>query len=102
MPGASLRLKKICDMAQVYDIAVQCHVCASPLSIAAALHMEAVIPNFCIHEHHVFNRHSYNTRLCVNDLQPEKGKFCIPEGPGLGNEFSDFALTSCDKVTISN
>lgn len=44
--------KKICDMAYVYDISVQAHVCASPLSMAVALHLESVIPNFVIHEHH--------------------------------------------------
>ena len=47
--------KKICDMAYVYDISVQAHVCASPLSTAVALHLESVIPNFVIHEHHTNN-----------------------------------------------
>ena len=30
--------KKICDMAYVYDISVQAHVCASPLSTACLLY----------------------------------------------------------------
>jgi galactonate dehydratase len=38
--------KKVCDYAHVYDITVQMHVCGSPISTAAALQLEAVIPNF--------------------------------------------------------
>ena len=74
--------KKICDMAYVYDISVQAHVCASPLSTAAALHLEAVIPNFVIHEHHTNNLKQYNKDLCTVDFQPVDGKFKVPEGPG--------------------
>ena len=85
--------KKICDMAYTYDISVQAHVCASPLSTAAALHLECVIPNFVIHEHHQINLEEYNKRLCTVDFQPVNGKFKVPEGPGLGAEISEWALT---------
>ncbi|SDE36327.1 mandelate racemase/muconate lactonizing enzyme family protein [Sporomusa acidovorans] len=92
--------KKICDMAHVYDIGVQAHVCASPLSTAAALHLEAVIPNFVIHEHHVFNLSSWNKRLAVHDYQPVNGEYSIPELPGLGNEISEYAFANSEKVTV--
>ncbi|MST55780.1 mandelate racemase/muconate lactonizing enzyme family protein [Pyramidobacter sp. SM-530-WT-4B] len=92
--------KKICDMAYVYDVSVQCHVCASPLSTAAALHLEAVIPNFVIHEHHVFNLHDYNKELCSIDFQPVNGKFKVPEGPGLGAEISKYAMENANKYVV--
>ena len=92
--------KKICDMAYVYDISVQAHVCASPLSTAAALHLEAVIPNFVIHEHHVFNLHNYNRELCTVDLQPVNGRFKVPEEPGLGAEISPWAMEHSTKYTV--
>lgn len=94
--------KKICDMAYVYDISVQAHVCASPLSTAAALHLESVIPNFVIHEHHTNNLKQYNKDLCTVDFQPVNGKFKVPEGPGLGCEISEYALTDNvdEKVTV--
>ena len=92
--------KKICDMAYVYDISVQAHVCASPLSTAAALHLEAVIPNFVIHEHHVFNLHDYNRELCTVDLQPVNGKFKVPDSPGLGAEISPWAMEHAVKYTV--
>lgn len=99
--GGITEAKKICDMAHVYDVGVQAHVCASPLSTAAALHLEAAIPNFTIHEHHVYNRYDYNKQLCIYDYQPENGYFEIPERPGLGNELSDFCFRYGEIVTVS-
>jgi galactonate dehydratase len=98
--GGLTEAKKICDMAYTYDVNVQAHVCASPLSTAVALHLESVIPNFVIHEHHRFNLLAYNKQLCIHDYQPVNGKFKVPELPGIGNEFSEFALTNCEKVTV--
>jgi L-alanine-DL-glutamate epimerase-like enolase superfamily enzyme len=92
--------KKICDMAYVYDISVQAHVCASPLSTAVALHLESVIPNFVIHEHHTNNLKQYNKDLCTVDWQPVNGKFKVPEEPGLGCEFTDLVLKTENKVTV--
>jgi galactonate dehydratase len=94
--------KKICDMAAAFDVSVQVHVCASPLCTAAALHLEAAIPNFCIHEHHVINRISWNRDLCVHDYQPVNGYFEIPDIPGLGNELSQSALKAAHIETISS
>ena len=92
--------KKICDMAHAYDINVQAHVCGSPLSVTAALHLECAIPNFVIHEHHRIFLTQYNRELCVHDYQPVNGMYEIPELPGLGNELSEYALTHCDKITV--
>lgn len=93
--------KKIADLAYAYDVAVQAHVCASPLSTAAAIHFEAAIPNFVIHEHHRTNLTAHNRELCIYDYQPVKGRLPIPELPGLGNEFSDKALNGGNlKVTV--
>ena len=92
--------KKICDMAYVYDISVQAHVCASPLSTAVALHLESVIPNFVIHEHHTHNLKPWNKELCTVDWQPVDGKFKVPEGPGLGCEFTDKVLNTENKIIV--
>ena len=92
--------KKICDMAYVYDISVQAHVCASPLSTAVALHLESVIPNFVIHEHHTNNLKPWNKELCTVDWQPVDGKFKVPEGPGLGCEFTDKVHNTENKIIV--
>ena len=76
--------KKICDMAYAYDVGVQGHACGSPLSNVVALHLECVIPNFVIHEHHAVNLTPYNKSYCIYDYQPVNGKYKVPELPGLG------------------
>ncbi|MCL2478382.1 MAG: mandelate racemase/muconate lactonizing enzyme family protein [Treponema sp.] len=98
--GGITETKKICDLAYIYDVSVQIHVCASPLLTAVSLHLESVIPNFVIHEHHVNNLHDYNRKLCIYDYQPVNGRYTIPELPGIGNEFSEYALTHGEKVTV--
>ena len=92
--------KKICDMAYAYDVGVQGHACGSPLSNVVALHLECVIPNFVIHEHHAVNLTPYNQSYCIYDYQPVNGKYKVPELPGLGNELSESAMNNSIKVTI--
>ena len=81
--------KKICDYANIYDATVQVHVCGGPVSTAASLHMEAVIPNFIIHEHHTFALKDCIRELCTNDYQPKNGKYAVPDAPGLGQELNE-------------
>lgn len=90
--GGISEVKKICDMAYTYDVAVQIHVAGSPLATNVALHLEAVIPNFTIHEHHVANRMDTCLNLTKYNLQPENGYFTVPELPGIGNEFLQSAI----------
>jgi galactonate dehydratase len=92
--------KKVCDYAYAYDITVQVHVCGSPVSTAASLQLEAVIPNFQIHEHHIINLKQGNRELCLQDYQPVNGRFTIPDLPGLGIELNDAVLTSSPCVVV--
>ncbi|MDR1250412.1 MAG: mandelate racemase/muconate lactonizing enzyme family protein [Treponema sp.] len=98
--GGITEAKKICDMAHIYDVSVQAHVCSSPISVAVALHLEASIPNFIIHEHHLCNTLSTTIAECEFDYQPEKGYFSIPEKPGHGQELSKGALEGAHTETI--
>ena len=90
--GGLSEAKKICDMAHIYDICVQPHVCASPLSTTVALHLEAVIPNFVIHEHHINNRLLSQQYITKFNPQPVNGMLPIPEEPGIGNEITQYAF----------
>jgi L-alanine-DL-glutamate epimerase-like enolase superfamily enzyme len=81
--------KKICDHANIYDATVQIHVCGGPVSKAAALQIEAVIPNFVIHEHHTYALKECNIELCTNNYQPVKGRYTTPDLPGIGQELND-------------
>lgn len=98
--GGITEIKKICDMAYTFDVGVQVHACGSPISTAAALQLECVIPNFVIHEHHTYALSPYNIELCKYNYQPVNGKYKIPDLPGLGQELSEVAFKNCDKVTI--
>lgn len=84
--------RKIADMAHAYDVAVQAHVCASPLSTDVALHFEAAIPNFTIHEHHICHRMIFNHGLTKYNRQPENGYISPSDEPGIGNEFLQEAI----------
>lgn len=92
--------KKVCDLAHLHDITVQGHVCGSPVATAIALHVETAIPNFQIHEHHVYALQSVNRELCDVDLQPKNGVFRAPEAPGLGVNLTDRAYHDADVIRV--
>ncbi|MDR1239747.1 MAG: mandelate racemase/muconate lactonizing enzyme family protein [Treponema sp.] len=98
--GGITEAKKICDMAAIYDVSVQTHVCSSPVSVAISLHLEAAIPNFIIHEHHLCNTLPSTIAECTQDYQPVQGYFSIPEIPGHGQELSESALKAAHIETI--
>ena len=91
--GGITEAMKIASMADAVDAGIQIHVCGSPIAIAASLHVEASLPNFVIHEHHVTNRNEKNIRLGIYDYQPDEYGFChVPELPGIGQELSEWAM----------
>ncbi len=92
--------KKICDMAHVYDIGVQLHICGGPISTAAALQLEAVIPNFVIHELHASALIQDNIDLCKYDYAAKDGCLQAPELPGIGQELTEEAIANSDVVTV--
>jgi L-alanine-DL-glutamate epimerase-like enolase superfamily enzyme len=100
--GGITEAKKICDMAAVYDVSVQAHVCSSPVSVAVSLHLEAAIPNFIIHEHHICNTLPSTIAECTHDYQPKQGYFTVPEIPGHGQELSAGALKTAFIETIKS
>ena len=92
--------KKICDMAHIYDMGVQLHLCGGPIAIAAALQVETVIPNFLIHEHHQFALLEENISMCKYDYQPVNGYYTVPDLPGIGNEITEDTIRKAEVITI--
>lgn len=92
--------KKICDMAHTYEIAVQLHTCGTPIAVAAALQLEAVLPNFLIHEHHSVQLKPSTKDLCIYDYQPVNGYMEIPTKPGIGQELTQKAMEGARKATV--
>lgn len=88
------------DMAHTYDCSVQIHVCGSPISKAAALQIEAAIPNFLIHEHHQRALNPESRASCLYDYQPVNGVYEVPDRPGIGQDPTAEAIAQSDIVTI--
>ena len=99
--GGLSEAKKICDMSHAYDCAAQIHVCGSPISKAAALQIEAAIPNFIIHEHHQRALSPAMRETCLYDYQPVNGKYKVPDLPGLGQELTPETIKKCEIVTVT-
>lgn len=98
--GGITECKKICDYAYIYDVGVQLHVCGSPVATAAALQLEAAIPNFVIHEHHTYALKDCNIKLCKQNYQPKNGYFEVPDLPGLGIELNEEAVSNSVKYIV--
>lgn len=98
--GGITETKKICDMAQVYDVGVQIHVCGGPIATAAALQVETVIPNFVIHEEHNANLLTKFKNAGKYYYAPKDGYYEVPELPGIGQEMSEQEMAAARKVVI--
>jgi galactonate dehydratase len=83
--GGIMEAKKIAAMAETYNMRIQPHICASPVSTAAALQLDACIANFMIQEIYPY-RSAEHFQLV--DHAPENdlnhGSIPIPTAPGLG------------------
>ncbi len=85
--GGIMETKKIAAMAEVYNMRIQPHVCASPVSTAAALQLDACIPNFVIQEiypYRVPEHYQIVDHAPENDIKDST--MPIPSRPGLGVE----------------
>ena len=98
--GGITETKKICDMAQVYDVGVQIHVCGGPIATAAALQGEAAIPHFVFHEEHNANLLKVFKEAGKYYHAPVNGFYDVPELPGIGQEMSEKAMATARRVVI--
>lgn len=101
LAGGITETKKICDLAHVFDIQMQMHVCGGPVCVAASLHMGAATINYSLHEHHVRLLEPANRAVVLEDYQPVNGFFDLPRGPGLGIALNDRVVNASPKKTIS-
>ncbi|WP_426956485.1 mandelate racemase/muconate lactonizing enzyme family protein [Muricoccus radiodurans] len=85
--GGLMETKKIAAIAEMYNMRVQPHLCAGPVATAAALQLDACIPNFLIQEMYPF-RVPEHFALVDAPLEPQirGGRVAIPDRPGLGVE----------------
>ncbi|MER9056915.1 mandelate racemase/muconate lactonizing enzyme family protein [Mesorhizobium sp. M0910] len=83
--GGLMETKKICAMAEAYNMRVAPHVCGSSLIETATLQIEANITNFMIHEHYpAFRDDDGYVEVLENPPSSSSGYFEISNAPGLG------------------
>ena len=93
--------KKIADLADIFHAGVALHVCGGPFTHAAAVHLEAAIPNFVTHEHHVHYLNEENAVYGKYKYDAVDGYVEVPELPGLGQDLAEEAISLMDKVSIN-
>jgi L-alanine-DL-glutamate epimerase-like enolase superfamily enzyme len=98
--GGITEMKKIADLAAAYHVLVAPHVCGGPFNHAAAVQLEASIPNFVIHEDHVRLKNEEYTRYGVYRYEAKDGYLPIPDLPGIGQELSEYGEKTLQKTTI--
>jgi galactonate dehydratase len=83
--GGIMETKKIAAMAEVYNMRIQPHICASPVSTAAALQLDGCVSNIIIQELYPYRSAEH---FQIVDHAPEldlvEGELPISNSPGLG------------------
>ena len=88
--GGIMETKKIAAMAEVYNMRIQPHTCASPVATAAALQLDACIPNFVIQELYPYRiPEHFEIVDHAPEWQVQNSHLPIPDRPGLGVELVD-------------
>jgi len=85
LAGGLTEVKKIAACAETYDLHVQPHHCASPVSTAASVQLDACITNFVIQEWRPYCE-SPIMELVEEplDTRAVNGYLTVPDRPGLG------------------
>ena len=80
--GGIGQLKRIAALAEAHYVGVQPHAIHGPMDVLAALHVDASIPNFMIHEGGFKN---WFPDACIGEFpQQSDGYLPLPTAPGLG------------------
>ena len=102
LAGGISETRKIANYAETYNLHVQPHNCAGPVATAAALHIDACIPNFIIQE--IFPYRTSGLYGLVKDdfdTKAVNSYIDVPMTPGLGIELDDDVLAQYECLRIS-
>ncbi|MGC9521214.1 MAG: mandelate racemase/muconate lactonizing enzyme family protein [Anaerolineae bacterium] len=101
LTGGISEVKKIATYAEIYNLHVQPHNCAGPVSTAASVQVDCCITNFIIQEWFPY-REDENYDLVTRALEPQvvDGYLPIPTAPGLGVELNEDAIGLYDCITV--
>ena len=83
--GGITQLRKIATLAEPFYVQMAPHVWGGPIITAAALQIDAVIPNFLIQES-IYMSRGFFDKLLVEPFNFERGYFIPSDRPGIGAE----------------
>ena len=89
--GGITECKKIAAIAEGYYAQMAPHVWGGPVISAAALQIDASIPNFLIQES-IYKGGGFFDELLVEPLVWEDGYYTVPKSPGIGADLKPDAL----------
>ena len=91
--GGLTQCKKIAALAESYHAAIVTHNFLGPILTAAAVHLDASIPNFIVQEYSKADEGEHN-RIYRTALKREGGYIPVPDAPGIGVELDDDLVDS--------
>ena len=89
--GGISELRKIANLAEVYNVPVAPHNPNGPLSTIASAHVMATVPNFYRQEF-MLKDVSWRDTCLSHPLPVENGFFVLPDRPGLGFDMDEQTL----------
>lgn len=87
--GGVLEFKKVCAMAEAWNVPVAPHSWTLPLGVVAALHVATTTPN-CLY---LEVPPELEEELLAMPLRVREGHVQVPDGPGLGVELNEEIVT---------
>jgi galactonate dehydratase len=101
LAGGISETKKIATYAETYNLHVQPHNYAGPVATAAAVQLDACIPNFIIQEWFPYAEDEL-LGLVQRDLERQAvdGTYVLPDTPGLGIELDDTVMAQHDRILV--
>ena len=102
LAGGLTEAKKIAAYAETYDLHVQPHHCASPISTAASVQLDACITNFVIQEWRPYWESPIMDLVEEPlDTQAVAGYLTVPDKPGLGVTLNEDALSRYARIRLA-
>jgi 2-dehydro-3-deoxyphosphogalactonate aldolase len=92
--GGITAVKKIAALAETHYVLMAPHVWGGPVITAAALQIDASIPNFLIQES-IGRSDKFFNELLKEPLVWEDGDLIVPDRPGIGVELDGAVLEKC-------
>lgn len=91
--GGITEVRKVASMADTYYLQIAPHNPAGPVSMLAAMHLAASIPNFLVLEQMEAER-PLRDSICTHPIPYREGHFEVTDRPGLGTDIDLDSLRS--------